>query len=193
MFDQQNGSMRHLMMFETFRHQQESMRHLNRVMAENHGRPMNVPHPSVYHAPAGSHINLCPLCKASLDQFPSMHMASCGFCGTIVSYEDNISDYKRINTAFPKLKTGKKISELSKFLILIAILMVAGMLFIFLPVENFLFFEGLNKSKIWSIVFSLLAGFLITIVLYIVLKSVKWTFATLKKAIKASRNRQYYF
>lgn len=181
------------MMFETIRHQQESMRHLNRVMAESSRRPMNVPRPSIYHAPADATISQCPLCKATMDQYLDMHMASCGFCGTIISYDDNYTENKLPNLSFPKHRNKRKLSETAWFLLLMASILIAGLIFIFLPFEKLSFFQKINDSYLWTIIFSLIIGCVIVFMLYIILSAIKFGISTVSYFVRASRKKQYHF
>lgn len=193
MFPSQNDSMRHLMMFETFRSQQEGMRHLNRIMAEDHRRMMNPPRPSVYRANAGSPAFLrCPACRAEMDQHPDLNMSSCGFCGLIVTY-DGLSR----PSAPPLYRSAEnrrfRVKDRTYIIILFSLLAAAGIAIIFLPIEKISLFGSAENSKAWTVVFSLILGGAALAVLYGLIRLLRWIAAYIRSVVKAKRDSRYYF
>lgn len=194
MFDP-NESMRHLMMFETWRSQQAGMRHLHSVMAEDHRRMMKVPRPSVYRADAANGlVSHCPVCRSVLEQGPGM--AYCGFCGVIVSYEPNVSKDNAIRYDKVRSKTQthkKKVTDRAKLAMLLCFLVFAGLFIIFYPVENIKAFAIREHSLAETILISLFAGALVVAVLYILLKTILWIRNKIIFLSHEKRNRQYHF
>lgn len=193
MFDP-NESMRHLMMFETFRSQQAGMRHLHRIMAEDHQRMMKVPRPSVYRADIASGIvTNCPVCKATLDQSPGM--AYCSFCGAIVSYEPmamqgSAGEYKRLRF---KTQDKRRLKDRTIFIMLLGFLLVAGLFLLFYPIENIKAFAIKEHNLAETVLISLFAGALVVAVLYVLLKAIIWIRKKIIFVSHEKRNRQYHF